>query len=112
MLFRSGGWIFKPVASRSKNPGVSASWITEAQKKGLIHTKKRSGAEKLQIKPNAPRRTLKNLFQESDVPPWQRHAPLLYIGEELIAVAGVGVSYPHLIYSGARVWPEWQETSN
>ena len=83
---------------------------SEAQKKGLIHTKKRSGAEKLQIKPNAPRRTLKNLFQESDVPPWQRHAPLLYIGEELIAVAGVGVSYPHLIYSGARVWPEWLQT--
>ena len=106
----AGGWIFKPVASRSKNPGFSASWITEAQKKGLIHTKKRSGAEKLQIKPNAPRRTLKNLFQESDVPPWQRHAPLLYIGEELIAVAGVGVSYPHLIYSGARVWPEWLQT--
>jgi len=106
----AGGWIFKPVASRSKNPGVSAAWITEAQKKGLIHTKKRSGAEKLQIKPNAPRRTLKNLFQEGDVPPWQRHAPLLYIGEDLIAVAGVGVSYPHLIYSGARVWPEWLQT--
>jgi tRNA(Ile)-lysidine synthase len=35
---------------------------------------------------------------------------LLYIGEELIAVAGVGVSYPHLIYSGARVWPEWLQT--
>ena len=106
----AGGWIFKPVASRSKNPGFNAAWIAEAQKKGLIHTKKRSGAEKLQIKPNAPRRTLKNLFQESDVPPWQRHAPLLYIGEELIAVAGVGVSYPHLIYSGARVWPEWLQT--
>jgi len=106
----AGGWTFKPVASRSKNPGFNAAWIAEAQKKGLIHAKKRSGAEKLQIKPNAPRRTLKNLFQEGDVPPWQRHASLLYIGEELIAVAGVGVSYPHLIYSGARVWPEWLQT--
>jgi tRNA(Ile)-lysidine synthase len=65
----------------------------------------------LQIKSNSPRKTLKNLFQEHDIPPWQRHAPLLYIGNELIAVAGVGVSHPHLMNSGARVWPEWLRTS-
>ena len=107
-----GGWIFQPVPIRSKKPGLSATWIKRAQKDGLICIKARSGAEKLQIKANAPRRTLKNLYQESDIPPWQRHAPLLYIGQELIAVAGVGVSYPHLVHSGSRVWPEWQQTSN
>jgi tRNA(Ile)-lysidine synthase len=107
-----GRWIFKSVPSKSKKPGLSAAWIKGAQEGGLLCYKARSGAEKLQIKPNTPRRTLKNLFQEGDVPPWQRHAPLLYIGEELIAVAGVGVSYPHLIHAGPRVWPEWQQTSN
>lgn len=107
-----GQWTFKRIANNSKKPGLDASWVKEAQQKGLISAKKRLGTEKLQIKPNAPRRTLKNLFQENDVPPWQRQAPLLYIGEELIAVAGVGVSYPHLIHSGPRVWPEWLKTSD
>jgi tRNA(Ile)-lysidine synthase len=54
------------------------------------------------------RKTLKNLYQEHSVPPWQRQAPLLYIEGELIAVAGVGVSYPHLVAKGKRVLPEWR----
>jgi len=57
----------------------------------------------------APRKTLKNLFQEHGVPPWDRQAPLLYIQGELVAVAGVGVSYPHLRVSEKRIWPEWSE---
>ena len=105
---QEGQWVFKAIAIKSAKPGLSAAWVKRAKADGLIFTKARSGAEKLQVKPNAPRRSLKNLFQESDVPPWQRHAPLLYVGDELIAVAGVGVSYPHLTCSGARVWPEWQ----
>ena len=52
--------------------------------------------------------TLKNLFQENAIPPWQRQAPLLFIDGQLIAVAGLGVSFPHLIGSGKRVLPEWQ----
>ncbi|WP_353431475.1 tRNA lysidine(34) synthetase TilS [Polynucleobacter sp. MWH-UH23A] len=109
---QEGQWVFRSISSKSKKPGLSAAWFKKAQKDGLVSAKVRSGAEKLQIKANAPRRTLKNLFQEGNVPPWQRHAPLLYIGQELIAVAGVGVSYPHLVHSGSRVWPEWQRTSN
>jgi tRNA(Ile)-lysidine synthase len=109
---QTGQWVFKSIPAKSKKPGLSAVWIRGAQKDGLITTKARSGAEKLQVKANAPRRTLKNLFQENDVPPWQRHAPLLYVDEQLIAVAGVGVSYPHLVHSGSRVWPEWQQASN
>jgi tRNA(Ile)-lysidine synthase len=107
----SGQWVFKRVASNSKKPGLPADWVKNAQKSGEIVEKTRSGAEKLQVKPNTPRKSLKNLFQEADVPPWQRNAPLLYIGNELIAVAGIGVSYPHLVVSGARVMPDWPEAS-
>lgn len=107
---QSGGqWIFRTISTGSKNAGLPAAWVKKAQKEGRITTKARSGSEKLQIKPNSPRKTLKNLFQEGDVPPWQRNAPLLYIDDDLIAVAGVGVSYPHLVLTGSRVWPEWQE---
>lgn len=102
-----GAWVFKSLPSSSKILGLPATWVKEAQESGLINSKARSGAEKLQIKPNSPRRTLKNLFQEANVPPWQRQAPLLYIGADLIAVAGVGVSYPHLTSTGKRVVPEW-----
>jgi tRNA(Ile)-lysidine synthase len=102
-----GKWVFKTVPSASKTLGLPSHWFKEAQKNGLITQKDRSGSEKIQIKANTPRKTLKNLFQEGDIPPWQRNAPLLFINQELIAVAGVGVSYPHLTALGKRVIPEW-----
>ena len=83
------------------------AFVKNAREQGLIAGRPRLGSEKFQIKPNSPRKTLKKLFQEADVPPWERQAPLLYIGDELIAVAGVGVSYPHLLGSGKRVMPKW-----
>jgi len=104
---KTGQWIFKTIPVSSKTPGLPSQWVKEAQENGLIKEKDRSGSEKIQIKANTPRKTLKNLFQENDIPPWQRTAPLLYINGELVAVAGVGVSYPHLVSSGKRVLPEW-----
>ncbi len=105
----SGGWVFKALPAKSALPGLPAAWVNKALKDGRITQEERSGSEKLQIKARGPRKSLKNLFQEADIPPWQRQAPLLYIDGELIAVAGIGVSYPHLVDSGSRVWPEWQE---
>jgi tRNA(Ile)-lysidine synthase len=104
-----GNWFFKTVLTQSKLPGLPTAWVNAAQEQGSISQRERLGSEKLQIKANSPRKTLKNLFQEGNIPPWEREAPLLYIDGELIAVAGVGVSYPHLVNSGPRVWPEWQE---
>ena len=104
-----GRWVFKNIPISSKKAGISAAWVKQAQQEGAIEFRERQGSEKLQDKLNGPRKTLKNLFQEHDVPPWDRQAPLLYIRGELVAVAGVGVSYPHLQLSGKRVWPEWSE---
>ena len=103
----TGSWVFKAIPNSSKTPGLPSQLVKEAQKNGLITQNDRSGSEKIQIKANTPRKSLKNLFQEGDIPPWQRNAPLLYINGDLIAVAGVGVSYPHLIATGARVLPVW-----
>ena len=102
-----GKWVFKTIPSASKTLGLPSQWFKEAHKNGLIAQKERSGSEKIQVKANTPRKNLKNLFQEGDIPPWQRHAPLLYINGDLIAVAGVGVSYPHLVATGIRVLPVW-----
>lgn len=102
-----GQWVFRDVSARSKPLGLPADWVNQSQAQGLIEERLRQGAEKIQIKPNTPRKTLKNLFQESDTPPWERQAPLLYINDELVAVAGVGTSYPHLVSTGKRVLPTW-----
>jgi len=106
-----GEWTFVSVSTRSKQGGLPAAWITKAKKAGTMEFRERSGAERLQVAASGPRKTLKNLYQENAVPPWQRQAPLLYMDGELIAVAGAGVSYPHLVYTGSRVLPEWKPAS-
>jgi tRNA(Ile)-lysidine synthase len=106
---KTGKWVFKTIPTSSKTPGLPSQWVKEAQERGLITEKDRSGSERIQIKAKTPRKTLKNLFQESDIPPWQRKAPLLYINGELVAVAGIGVSYPYLVHIGPRVRPEWKQ---
>lgn len=103
----AGQWVWVEIPSGSQTPGLSATWVKKAQLAGQIEERERLGGEKMQIKANAPRKTLKNLFQEADIPPWERQAPLLFINQELIAVAGIGVSYSHLTIAGKRVLPEW-----
>ncbi len=52
----------------------------------------RQGGERLQPDPQRPLRTLKKLLQEAAVPPWERlRLPLLWCGERLVWVAGIGV---------------------
>jgi tRNA(Ile)-lysidine synthase len=107
-----GEWIFVSIPASSSKGGLPAAWITKSKKAGTVEFLERSGAERLQVTASGPRKTLKNLYQENAVPPWQRQAPLLYIDGELIAVAGVGLSYPHLVFTGRRMLPEWKTKSN
>lgn len=102
-----GRWVLKALPANSQQLGLPAAWVKEAQDNNEVSLRERQGSEKIQIKPKTPRKTLKNLYQEADIPPWERQAPLLYINDELIAVAGIGVSYPHLTPTGRRVLPEW-----
>ncbi len=60
--------------------------------KGPLRLRPRSGGERLKLDPKRPSRTLKNLFQESDVPARERvWLPLLYLGDELVFAAGLGM---------------------
>ncbi|MCW8874871.1 MAG: tRNA lysidine(34) synthetase TilS, partial [Gammaproteobacteria bacterium] len=48
---------------------------------------------------------LKQLLQESGVPPWERERlPLLYLGEELVAVADLWVAAGHQAGPGEAGW--------
>jgi len=109
---QQGEWTFVSVSARSADGGLPAAWLTKAKKTGAIEFRERSGAERLQVTASGPRKTLKNLYQENAVPPWERQAPLLYIDGELVAVAGAGVSYPHLVFTGKRMVPEWKPISD
>ena len=69
----------------------------------------RSGGERLQPDARRPRRTLKNLFQEAGVPPWERERlPLLYRGEELVWAPGLGIDARFQSAKNSAGWlPEW-----
>ncbi|MBI2306200.1 MAG: tRNA lysidine(34) synthetase TilS [Rhodocyclales bacterium] len=76
---------------------------------GELAIRVRQGGEHLQPDLRRPRRPLKKLLQESAVPPWQRALlPLLWRGDELLWVAGIGVAARHAAAAGeAGVLPIW-----
>jgi tRNA(Ile)-lysidine synthase len=54
--------------------------------------RRRLGGERLQPDPRRPFRTLRKLLQEAGVPPWERaRLPLLWSGDRLVWVAGIGI---------------------
>ncbi len=76
-----------------------------------LRVRLRSGGERLQPDPRRPRRTLKNLFQEAGVPPWERERlPLLFHGDDLVWVPGLGVDARYQAAENASgVLPEWRK---
>jgi tRNA(Ile)-lysidine synthase len=61
----------------------------------------RAGGERLRLRAAGPSRTLKNLLQERGVPPWQREAlPLLFHGDRLVWVPGVGIDAEYACAGG------------
>ena len=59
---------------------------------GDLCLKARQGGEHLQLHSKRPRRTLRKLFQEASVPPWERERlPYLWCAEKLLWVGSVGV---------------------
>ena len=70
----------------------------------------RAGGERLQPDPRRPRRTLKNLFQEAGVPPWERdRLPLLFHGADLVWAPGLGIDARYQAGKNAfGVLPEWR----
>lgn len=102
-----GKWTYVEVDEESEEFGIPKELFEEAMAAGKIHQLSRQGGEKMRIHPKRPRRTLKNLFQELDVPPWQREAPILYLGDEILAVCGIGMNADFAIGSGKRIKPVW-----
>jgi tRNA(Ile)-lysidine synthase len=91
---------------RVRGAGVDAARLGA----GVVSVRLRRGGERLQPDPRRPRRTLKNLFQEAGIPPWQRdRLPLVYCGDDLVWVPGLGVDCRYRAGTRAPgVALEWQ----
>jgi tRNA(Ile)-lysidine synthase len=70
----------------------------------------RSGGENLRLGADRPTRTLKNLLQEREIPPWERERlPLLFHDTRLVWVPGVGVDAEYACPTGEKGFlPVWR----
>ncbi|QOJ31321.1 MAG: tRNA lysidine(34) synthetase TilS [Gammaproteobacteria bacterium] len=75
-----------------------------ARRLGTVLTvRQRRGGERLRPAGEGHRRELKKLLQERGVVPWMRdRIPLLYAGEELVAVAGLWIAHEFVAAAGER----------
>lgn len=73
--------------SEQRGAGLSRAQLAA----GDLRIVRRSGGERLQLDARRPRRTLRNLLQESAIPPWERERlPFLWCGGELVWIGVLG----------------------
>ena len=69
---------------------------------GNVTVRTRSGGERIRLAIDRPRRALKGLLQDAGMPPWQRESlPLVFCGEALAVVPGIGVDVAFQATAGA-----------
>lgn len=78
------------LAPGAGGPGLIAA--AQARRTGL-EVRLRDGGERLQRDANRPRRALKVMLHEAGMPVWERRSlPILFAGDEVVAVPGIGVA--------------------
>ena len=74
---------------RTRGDGLAAAKFDAA----AVTLRSRVGGERIQLAANRPRRAVKKLLQDAQLPIWRREAlPLVWCGDELAAVPGIGVA--------------------
>ena len=77
----------------SFSPGIGAGVSVEKLAMKPVTVRLRIGGERMRMASHRPLRTLKNLLREAGMPYWTRgRLPLLYCGDELAFVPGIGVA--------------------
>jgi tRNA(Ile)-lysidine synthase len=74
-----------------------------------LHVRLRQGGERIKPAGDAHTRELRDLFQQAMIPPWRRlGVPLLYAGDEIIAVADRWITARgKVIFQQAGTLPRW-----
>jgi tRNA(Ile)-lysidine synthase len=92
---------------RSRGVGLSAARLADAR----VVARSRRGGERLRIAADRPARDVKSMLRDAGIPPWARAGlPLVYCGDALIAIPGIGID-PGFAASGdgegfELVWTE------
>ncbi len=94
--FAMPAWGGRLCVQRVATGGVPMSMLSE------LRLVERRGGEKFQRAAGTPARSLKKQFQSNAVPAWERGGPLLYRGEQLIYVPGLGIDARALADRGVR----------
>ena len=91
--------------ARATGTGISLARL----RAGPVEIRLRRGGERLRPDCRRPRRSLKNLLQESNVPPWRRERlPLMFCGGKLVWAAGLGVDCDFQAKGGeTAILPDW-----
>ena len=81
----------------------------EALDSATVRLEMRQGGERLKPDGRRPRRPLRKLLQENGVPPWERvRLPLLWVGDQLAWVGGIGSDVDFACAPGeAGLLPVW-----
>jgi tRNA(Ile)-lysidine synthase len=89
----------------ARGVGIASHWLADSS----LTLRSRQGGERLQPAANRPRRSLRNLFQEQGIPPWQRNRlPFLWSEDQLVWVGGLGVDAAFACAADeAGVMPVW-----
>jgi tRNA(Ile)-lysidine synthase len=86
-------------------PALGAGIRRDALDRGQVVIRRRRGGEKLRLTPSQPRRSLKQLFQEAGVPPWDRRdLPILWCGADVVWIPDVGIAAEYRCDVGAQGW--------
>lgn len=89
--------ILQPVKNAGLKPEIGRQ---------MLSVRFRQGGEKIRPAGRQHTHTLKNLFQQQDIPPWRRERiPLLYLDDELIAVCGYWIADAYAVTSGDGLMP-------
>lgn len=101
LAWAGGEVAFRPATGQ----GLAAALLAG----GPCLLRRRGGGERLRVHPDGPSRALKKLLQEAGVPGWLRdELPLLWVGDQLAWIAGVGVAAQFACPAGAAGWvPVW-----
>ena len=91
--------------ARARGRGISLKRLQVA----AVTVRVRRGGEHLRPDCARPRRSLKNLLQETGIAPWRRgNSPLIFCGDDLVWAAGIGVDCAFQATRGEpAVLPAW-----
>jgi tRNA(Ile)-lysidine synthase len=102
LLLPGGVLRFEP----AQGSGLAAVKFMQAP----VTLRSRCGGERIRLAADRPTRAVKKLLQEARMPPWERDAlPLVWSGDELAAVPGIGVALAYQAAPGEAAWClSWQ----